>query len=464
MKKLLSIITSLTVAASATTSLVSCKVITNLFKIEISNWEAAGDLKYKFDTKEGIYKPTPYDSSTTDDQKKANVKKALDGASGTFASSLVADMINSVFFNSELNVTKNTIKTWQYLFRTNQEGVYADGQFRTAGLNSSQEDEIKEYYSKVTNISSLLGLYQYTKYTSTESSTKADANLTKLSPETINEIETSGIFSSSNNQGITNVKINFTPSLYEGKIGLGNLTGDTEIKKYDSNYISPTTNYNAKTAKETEKDPSKGYKEYLAGTNIAYNFFQQLMILEVKSTDLELPITVKEVKEQSETSKKNVKKQGLILNPKSSEKATEPIVFEYTTNDKKEKTAYSYGYSLVSLAPIDLEITYNDNVDLKTGTPNGKNYLIDLTIDGLSAAFKPILNFTSNKDEEDKTTTSNGTPYIGWRFMGYQFNSKNIVGYNEDGTLFTEKRSKKMTATNKKFNDFNITKLEFKEA
>lgn len=468
MKKLLSIITSLTVAASATSSLISCKVITNSFEIEIVNWKDAGDLTYKFNKDTGLYE-VKKDFPSEDKTKITNVKKALDGASGTFASALVADMINAVFFNADLSVTKNSKKTWQYLFRTSEENVYVDGQFRTAGLNSQQTKEIDEYYKKTKNISSLLGLVQYSKWSNSSASTyDSESKIKVLTDLQIDEIEKSKMFESSNNQGITKVEIKSSPTKYNGTIGLGEKEKDTsEISKYESPYISKETNFNEKTANDTkEDDASKGYAEYVFGTNLAYDFFSQLLISTIDESP-ELPITVKKVEKQSDESKENVKKQGLILNSKSEAKADQPIVFEYTENDKDEKKQYAYGYSLVSMQPIDLEITYNDNIDLKTKEAKGTNYVIDLTIDGISAAFKPVLSFTSNKvlkDGKETPSETNGTPYIGWRFMGYQFNSKNIVGYNEDGTLFTEKApNKKMPALNKKFDDFNISELTFKK-
>ncbi|ATQ35248.1 hypothetical protein MENTO_v1c00870 [Mesoplasma entomophilum] len=476
MKKLLSIITALTVAASATSSLVSCKVITNEFKIEVPEFEQS--LKYEF--KDGQYKPKESYKNT-----EADVKKALDGITGNFASSLVADMINSLFFNANLSVTQNSKNIWQYLFRTDKEGVYADGQYRTAGLNSKQQDKINDYYSNVSKIASLLGLMQYSEWSNSQSTNVEEIKVAEakkpitLSEETIKLVNESKMFESSNNQGITNVKIKSTPKLYEGKIGLAKKTTEgiekseeannepIKIDSYVSSYISKETNYSEKTAKETDpNDPTKGYGEYIAGTNLAVDFFSQLLISELQGSP-EVPIQVKKVKEQSDISKENVKKQGLILNSENvAEKSKQPE-FEYTEDEKGNKTPYAYGYSLVSLEPINLELTYNDNLDLKTGKPKpgNQNYIIDLTIEGLSAAFKPILGFTSYKNEKDEVVKDkSGIPYVGWRFMGYQFNSKNIIGYNEDGTQYTEKPNKKMAATNKKFNDFNISKFEFKKA
>ncbi|AVN64833.1 hypothetical protein CG002_00395 [Mesoplasma florum] len=480
MKKLLSIITALTVAASATSSLVSCKVITNSFDIEITNWETPGELTYKFNKQSKKYE-VKADSNKTEVQKKSDVKKALDGVTGTFASTLVSDMINSLFFNANLSVTENSKKTWQYLFE-NDKGTYSDGQYRTAGFNKTQEQKIDEYYSSVENISSLLGLMQYSEW-STSNSTKTKKNEQSegsnqpivIDPETIKLINDSQMFDSSNNQGITNVQIKSTPNLYKGKIGLAQSSSEQKqsgedessikISEYTSDYISEQTNFNEKTANETsDSDATKGYGEYVAGTNIIVDPFSQLLISKEKESP-EIAIQVKEVKEQSETSKENYnKKQGLVLNSEDAQKSDEPITFEYTKNDKGVKTGYAYGYTLVSLEPIDLQLTYNDNRDLKTGKENGKDYVIDLTIDGLSAAFKPILGFTSNKDKDDKQTSFDGIPYVGWRFMGYQFNSKNIVSYNDDGSAITvTPPDKKMTKSNKKFNEFNITKFEFKE-
>ncbi|AVN64144.1 MULTISPECIES: hypothetical protein [Mesoplasma] len=473
MKKLLSIITALTVAASATSSLVSCKVITNGFDIEITEYKAAGNLKYAFDTNAGEYVPKT-DYTTTE----ADVKKALDGATGTFASSLVTDMINSLFFNANLSVTQNSKDIWQYLFRTDKEGIYADGQYRTAGLNSSQNEEIDKYYSEITNITSLLGLMQYSEWTNSNSNEvqTLDESGTPfvLGKETIDLINESNMFESSNNQGITNVKINSTPKLYEGNIGLApkpneDTTYDPiDVTDYSSRYISEKTNYNAKTAKETEDSKGeKGYVDYISGTNLSADFFSQLLISSPEADSKpELDIQVQRVEKQSDKSKENFKKQGLVLNSEKSEKDTDPIVFEYTQDEKGNRTSYAYGYSLIPLAPINLELTYNNDRDLKTGEPKpgSQNYKINLTIDGLSAAFKPVLSFTSNLDVDGKKTDIDGTPYVGWRFMNYQFNSKNIIGYDEQGNQFTEKPSKKMTATNKKFNDFNITDLTFKKA
>ncbi|AAT75441.1 unknown lipoprotein [Mesoplasma florum L1] len=477
MKKLLSIITALTVAASATSSLVSCKVITNGFDIEITEYKAAGNLKYTFDTNAGEYVPKT-DYTTTE----ADVKKALDGATGTFASSLVTDMINSLFFNANLSVTQNSKDIWQYLFRTDKEGIYADGQYRTAGLNSSQNEEIDKYYSEIRNITSLLGLMQYSEWTNSNSkevqSLDESGKPFVLSKETLDFINNeTNMFESSNNQGITNVKINSIPKLYEGNIGLAtksdNESSDAEetvyepinITSYEKKYISKETNYNAKTAKETEDSKGeKGYVDYISGTNLSANFFSQLLISSPQADSKpELDIQVQRVEKQSDTSKENFKKQGLVLNSK---KDTDPIVFEYTEDEKGNRTSYAYGYSLIPLAPINLEMTYNNDRDLKTGEPKpgSQNYKINLTIDGLSAAFKPVLSFTSNLDLEGNKTDKDGTPYVGWRFMNYQFNSKNIIGYDEQGNQFTDKPSKKMTATNKKFNDFNITDLTFEKA
>ncbi|ATZ21294.1 lipoprotein [Mesoplasma tabanidae] len=473
MKKLLSIITALTVAASTTSSLVSCKVITNEFKIEVPKY--ASSLKYEF--KDHKYVPKESYPNT-----EADVKKALDGATGTFASSLVTDMINSLFFNANLSVTKNSKSTWQYLFKTDQEGIYADGQYRTAGLNSKQQEKINDYYSKVSKITSLLGLMQYTEWSNSQSTdvekTEGSNKPITLSEQTIKLVNDSKMFESSNNQGITNVKIKSTPKLYEGKIGLAKKTSEEtyeaeetnsesiKIDAYDSDYISKKTNYNEKTAKETDpKEPTKGYGEYIAGTNLAVDFFSQLLISQWQGSP-ETSVEVKKVEKQSDTSKENFKKQGLILNSKNAEKSKQPV-FEYTEDEKGNKTPYAYGYSLVSLEPINLELTYNDNRDLKTGEPKpgNQNYIMDLTIEGLSAAFKPVLSFTSYRNEKNEVVKEkSGTPYVGWRFMGYQFNSKNIIGYNEDGTQYTEKPNKKMIATNKKFNDFNISKLEIKKA
>ncbi|ATZ20614.1 hypothetical protein [Mesoplasma coleopterae] len=477
MKKLLSIITALTVAASATSSLVSCKVITNEFKIEVPEYEQS--LKYEF--KDGQYKPKESYKNT-----EADVKKALDGATGTFASSLVTDMINSLFFNANLSVTENSKDIWQYLFRTDKEGIYADGQYRTAGFKKSQNEEIDKYYSEITNITSLLGLMQYSEWTNSNSnevqSLDESGKPFVLGKETIDLINESNMFESSNNQGITNVKINSTPKLYKGNIGLASKTnnGSSDAKEtvyepiditkadYNFKYISTDTNYNEKTAKETEDSKgTKGYVDYISGTNLSADFFSQLLISspEADSTP-ELDIQVQRVEKQSETSKENFKKQGLVLNSEKSEKDTDPIVFEYTQDEKGNRTSYAYGYSLIPLAPVNLELTYNNNRDLKTGEPKpgSQNYKINLTIDGLSAAFKPVLSFTSNLDLEGKKTDKDGIPYVGWRFMNYQFNSKNIIGYDEKGIQFTEKPSKKMTATNKKFNDFNITDLTFEKA
>ncbi|AVN58698.1 hypothetical protein [Mesoplasma florum] len=473
MKKLLSIITALTVAASATSSLVSCKVITNSFDIEITQYKEVKKLKYTFDKTAGEYVAKPEYTTT-----EADVKKALDGATGTFASSLVTDMINSLFFNANLSVTQNSKDIWQYLFRTDKEGIYADGQYRTAGLKRGQNEEIDKYYSEITNITSLLGLMQYSEWSNSQSTevekTEEGKKPIILSNDTINEINNSKMFESSNNQGITNVKIKSTPYLYEGKIGLAE-TNDkkketnnelTEISKYNSQYISQKTNFNQKTANETDpNDPTKGYGEYIAGTNLATDFFSQLLISTPQGTETpEIPIHVKKVKEQSDLSKENFKKQGLILNSEAAKKSEEQIVFEYTEDDKNNKTSYAYGYSLVSLEPINLELTYNDNRDLKTGKGNGNDYIIDLTIEGISAAFKPFLSFTSYRDEKGEVVKEkSGTPYVGWRFMGYQFNSNNIINCNDDGTEITDKKPKKMTKSNKKFNDFNITNLTFEK-
>ncbi|AVN62134.1 hypothetical protein [Mesoplasma coleopterae] len=470
MKKLLSIITALTVAASATSSLVSCKVITNEFKIEITEWKNVKNLKYAFNKEKKQYE-------VLEDEKiiDSDVKKSLDGITGNLTSTIVNDMINSLFFNSDLSVTKNSIKTWQYLFETDN-GTYADGQFRTAGFNSTQKDEIQKYYSSTKNISSLLGLMQYSKWSNIVASDEetAESGFAKLDPKTVEEIEKSKIFESSANQGITNVKIKSTPTLYSGEIGLAEKNGTTDeetddikISAYDKKFISESTNYDEEMA---EKESGKGgYADYTVGigtTAYAYDY-SQLLVSNFNTEDIKLPVTVRKVKEQSNESKENFQKQGLILNKENSKKQQDEIIFEYTEDEKGNKNSYAYGYSLVPLDPIKMEIELINDRDLKTGKekPESKYYVIDLTIDGLNAAFKPILGFTSYKNEKGESVEDkSGIPFVGWRFAGYQFNSSNIVSYNDDGTVLTAKApNKKMAKSNKKFNDFNITSLTFKE-
>ncbi|ASZ08846.1 hypothetical protein CK556_00500 [Mesoplasma chauliocola] len=465
MKKLLSIITALTVASSATSSLVSCKVLTNPFDISFNNWKTLESLKYEFNEITG-----EYEQNQNYENKEEDVKKALDGAYGAFGSTIVSDIINSLFYNANLNVTKNSQRVWQYLYTnddTKDKGIYADGQFRTAGISSKNEAEVKAYYENVTQVASILGYSQW-------SQNGADK---RLDDDTINYINQ--MFDSSKNQGITDVKIDTNLSVYNGKVNLfesedNSGTYDENTKKTwtsgeDKNYVSNEI-YKNQWAIDNDK-----YEETILGTNFGVDPYSQLFISEVNGLDetisnLNNNITINQVTEQSEENKKH--EQGEILNSQdsSSNDSEQGIEFEYVQKENKDKnnnvtsytyTPYAYGYALIPMQNVKMQITYNDDRDLRTGEARGNDYILDVEVSGLNAAFKPVLGFTTEIDKnQNLINTKDRKPYVGWRFAGYQFNSKNILGFQEDGKAFTERPDKNMTPTNKKFNDFKIESLK----
>ncbi|AVN60109.1 hypothetical protein CG007_00475 [Mesoplasma entomophilum] len=492
MKKLLSIITALTVAASATSSLVSCKVITNEFKIEFDKKKSVNNkIKYTWNETTKSYIPKQYNENETG-QQDIDFKNALEGyyGIGRFASSLISDSINALFYNADLSSTKNNLNVWQYTFRTEDKERYSDGQYRTAGL--SKEEDIKKYYDNPGNISSMKGLVEYNKNKlknkQTENVDQKDGPII-LDDTTMSFIN--NMFDSSNNQGITNVKIISDLDLYEGKINKYSKSSQetkSSLLKWESgdnkNFISEETNYNAKMAKE------KKYNDFVVGGDmnaLSFDPFSQVLISGFSSNstfenenhtpldDLTKSIKINEVNEQTET---KGRKAGEILNKKDDASVKEGnksnIVFEYSKKENKDKdgkgngtftyTPFTYGYALLPLNDLEMEISYNTDIELKTGKPRGDDYKINVTISGLNAAFQPKLGFTTQyKEDGSLDAVNSGNPYLGWQFAGYQFNSKNILQYDENGDLFTERISKKVPPYNKKFNDFNIAKLSFEK-
>lgn len=483
MRKLLSIITAVCVVSTSATTLTSCatKLLTNTYTIDLANYdELAKEIKHKWDGKDQ-YVPVRWESSGNDEsakikQEHKEVKSSVNGVLNQ-GNAVVQDLMNVIFFNASTSITNpnRSLQSHQYIFKTDVNNVFVDGQSITAGINSNKKEDITNYYLEYEKsnkgIASILGLYEYSKYKEEQPTTKATpTNLINKEQR----IFVNKMFNSSNNQGIKSIKFEQNSQFVDGKISLFNSNAEIgsqqKVDEYKTPWISKTkSNYSSK-AKYGDGDLEK----YIAGASSNLDPFSQTLLsnssVDLKNSNIEL----KRVAEDADFSE--VKK-GAILNPSTT--PNQPVTFEYKWNITKDKdgketnrtlATNTYGYQLVKLEPVKMKIVYNDNIKL-TKNENGEddyvgnNYEIDITVDGLYAYFAPILGYIQNDFTEDLKNKEK--LYLGWRLAGYQFNSTNILGYDEKGDALTNSikpfQDKSLPLWKNKYNEMSITNFSIKE-
>ncbi|PPE06594.1 hypothetical protein [Mesoplasma corruscae] len=493
MKKLLTTLTAMSLTATSATSLTACstKLITNNYTIKLaSHDELNKQIRYIWDTTTNSYinNSDGWDNEKLTEQQikdkqLSEVKSSLNGSLGQ-GNAIVQDLLNVIFYNAKNTIINNnkSLTNQQYVFSSNYEKnkIYVDGQSRTAGFNSNNEEDIKQYYANYkeskSGIASILGLVEYSKYVSSDSNEKS-SNIPIVTSEDIQLIDK--MYNASKNQGIRSIEFENEQQFVNGNIGLADSevkSDEAEITKelktskiteYETSWINKTKSNYSEEAKYSEN-----YKQYIAGGPVtSLDPFAQTLISttqeEIKNTN----ITLQQIEDNADWSK-TTPEAGILLNTLPNPVFEYKLVSIKDANDKVTKTFSSktYGYQLVKLDPIKLKIIYNDDINIKKDKDGkeqylGKDYEINLTVDGLYASYAPILSTITNdttdglKDKEKL--------YLGWRLAGYQFNKSSMLGYGTDGKALNasdrKNVSKNVPLWENKYNEMAITDFAIQE-
>ncbi|ATZ19080.1 hypothetical protein ESOMN_v1c06980 [Williamsoniiplasma somnilux] len=299
------------------------------------------------------------------------------------------------------------------------------------GDSEGEVDFYNKYKNKETKIATLEGLYRYAKATK-------DTSIMNPDDVDVKEFYNGylGLDGSAYDSSFVDIQIDSsaeTKQSYETPTILG-ITAKKEEDKETSELI-----FDKDTAIKNFTEINTNVEDDLSKNKIGNQNANPFNILTLGTEAPALVQTIEKVETKD--------------NYLDANRITDKWDFQYKETTKDEKTTTSFISTLsklVPVAPLNLTYTYDTNVR----NANSTKFTIDMTVDGLTAVYSPVLLNANRKDENGKPV-GDYKAFAVWVLNGYQFNTKYDTANISDAN--------KSRATYGYFSNINISNLSIKK-